>query len=227
MNIDFHAHILPAADHGCADVKTALQQLTLAKHAGIDLVVAAPHFYPHQESLDDFLARRAKSFQELKAATEGKDLPEVLLGTEVQLRKGLEHLENLEALCIEGTKLLLLELTPGFSIRSYEQTIDDLLYQRGLTIVLAHIDRYATAHTEYLLDCGCFAQLNAEAFCRFRTRRSAMNWSENESVVALGSDLHGTDDGYKQFLKAKKRLGDCYDSLMLRTETLLKEYRVK
>ena len=69
---------------------------------------------------------------------------------------------------------------------------------------------------------GCYAQLNASAFCHFRGRSRAQRWAAGESVVALGSDIHGTAIGYREFAKMKKRLGEDYEAIMARTGELLR-----
>lgn len=218
MNIDFHAHLLPAADHGSDGLQTSRRQLQLAREAGIDRVIATPHFYPRHEELDPFLARRAEAAAVLRRETAASF---VMLGAEVQLCRGLHRLERLEELCVEGTRVLLLELPPDFSLRAYEYTLDALLYERKLTVVLAHIDRYDTQRIDFLLESGFLGQLNASSFCHFRTRRRSLDWALSERVVALGSDIHGVQTGYQEFLKAKKYLGADYAALMQRTKTLL------
>ena len=40
---DFHAHILPGADHGSDGMETSLTQLALAEAAGVDTIIATPH----------------------------------------------------------------------------------------------------------------------------------------------------------------------------------------
>lgn len=219
MNIDFHAHILPGADHGSKDLTVSLHQLRAAEAAGIDLLVATPHFYPKVESCAEFLSRRKLCVQKLRQSM--PSAPEVLIGAEVQLCSGLEKLRELDELCVEGTKVLLLELPPDFSIRRYDQTLDSLLYEKKLTVVLAHIDRYDPIHVDFLLEMGCLAQLNATAFHRFGVFKRAMRWAQSDCAVALGSDIHGTEIGYRDFLKAKKRLGPEYDRIMARTAALL------
>lgn len=221
MNIDFHAHILPGADHGSDGLKTSLGQLRLAKEAGIDLITATPHFYPQRESAEDFFERREATAAELRKGMEGGAYPEVLVGSETNLCRGLHHLDQVEALCLEGTRILLLELPWDFSFRYYEDTVSGLLYDRKLTVVLAHIDRYSTNSVEALMEMGCLAQLNAESFCHFRTRRRSMDWAKEERIVALGSDIHGLQTGYRYFDRMRQRLGATYDQVMKRTQELL------
>lgn len=40
--MDFHAHILPGADHGSRDLDHSLRQLRAAKAVGVDTIVATP-----------------------------------------------------------------------------------------------------------------------------------------------------------------------------------------
>ena len=63
--IDFHAHILPKADHGSDSIETSLFQINSAKAAGIDTIVATPHFYINNDDIDSFSARRETAFQSL------------------------------------------------------------------------------------------------------------------------------------------------------------------
>lgn len=220
MFIDFHSHILPAADHGSADLQTSLQQIELAKKAGVDVLIATPHFYPRYESAQAFLQRREETAAELKKALPA-DAPKLLIGGEIHLCRGLEHMQELDELCVEGTNVLLLELPASFAIREYEQTLDALLYERKLQVVLAHIDRYRSSVVDLLLDLGFMAQINLDAFSSWRRKRQALSWAGSNSVVALGSDLHGLSVGYSQLPKAKKLLGQDFDSIMLRSAQLL------
>ncbi|MBQ6431522.1 MAG: hypothetical protein IJJ99_06585 [Oscillospiraceae bacterium] len=135
----------------------------------------------------------------------------------------MEEIEGLEQLCFPGTNVLLLELPHDFSIRDYEQTLDALQYEKKLEIVLAHIDRYPESTIDFLLELGFLAQINAESFCRFFKKKRSMRWAkELDSVVALGSDIHGCETGYREFLKMKERLGKTYEVIMSRTQKLLK-----
>jgi len=222
VNIDFHAHILPGADHGSDSLETSLRQVKLARQAGVDVLAATPHFYPKHEYLTDFLERRRETELRLREALP-KNAPRILVAAEVTLCRGMEDIDGLEQLCFPGTNVLLLELPRDFSVRAYEQTLDILQYEKKLDIVLAHIDRYPDSTVDFLLEFGFRAQINAESFCRFWTKKRSLRWAtELECVVALGSDIHGCDTGYRDFLKMKERLGKTYAAIMRRTQALLK-----
>ena len=216
--LDFHAHILPGVDDGSKSVDESTKMLEQMQAQGIKCVVATPHFYANDESVDTFLARRAAAYE---AVAHLPNRPKILLGAEVQLCKGLENLEQLPELCYEGTNVLLLELPPMFSPKQHAHTLECLLYECDLTVVLAHVDRYDTNLIDGLLSQGFLAQLNASAFCHFMSKRAALRRVKDGSVCALGSDLHGTKTGYTEFLRAKKVLGSGYDEIMQSSRALL------
>lgn len=219
MNIDFHAHILPKADHGSNGQETSLQQVALAKEAGIDILAATPHFYPTSDTAEAFLERRAKAFEELSAGLNA-DAPKILLGAEVQLCRGLNHLPQLGELCFRDTNVLLLELPGDFRFAQFERTLEALRYDCKLQVVIAHVDRYPDLAAP-ILEAGFMGQLNASSLCSLFRKKRLYNWMEEGAIVALGSDLHGIKTGYSEFQQAKKKLGSLYDEIMRRAQDLL------
>ena len=209
--VDFHAHILPGADHGSASLETSLAQLALAAEGGVTHIVATPHFYPDRHSVDEFLSRRERSYTELLAAM-GSHHPRVALSAEVLICDGIERLEGLEQLCVRGTNTLLLELPFSVFKNEYCESVFRLI-KRGFNVVLAHVDRYSPEDIDKLADVGAAMQLNAHAFDGIFVPSSVKRWLKSGQVIALGSDIHGADkNAYVRFSKAKKRilkLGAC------------------
>ena len=220
--IDFHAHILPGADHGSSGLEESLNQLALIQAAGVDTVVATPHFYPHRHTPEEFLQLTASAAEKLKAHKDS--LPRICLGAEVLYCAHLDEMEGLERLCVQGTDVLLLELPMDVWGRELFETVELLL--KRFTVVLAHIDRYIReqkADIEQLLALGALAQINGSALFSFAKRHKLRSLLEGDSVVALGSDLHGTNKiFYQQFLGAQKRLGETHSAIMQRAANLLK-----
>jgi protein-tyrosine phosphatase len=220
MIIDFHAHILPGLDHGCKDVASAMIQLQQAKRAGIDLIVATSHFYPHVETVDSFLKRRKSAWEKLRNVL-SLDLPHIVLGAETLVCDGMENMERLTMLAFEGTEVILVEMPSGVWRTSLYKTVERINAICNGSAVLAHVDRYDEDSIEKLFDMGIRGQINAENLCKLRYRKRLMRWVEQRNIVALGSDLHGTADGYKKFIKSQKILGNDFVQIMKFSEKLL------
>ncbi len=206
--VDFHAHILPGADHGSDSVKTSIAQLKIASSHGVKRIIATPHFYPHRHTLERFLKRRQNSVDALMQEYDSS-LPVFKLGAEVLLCEGLENFEGLEELCIMGTKTILIELPFSDFRTEYCDTVESII-DLGFDVVLAHVDRYPQANIELLHSIGVNKfQINAVSLATLFKKKHLFNWVEKGLVVGLGSDIHGADTkAYKCFNKAISALGD-------------------
>ena len=206
ITTDFHAHILPRADHGSDSVETSLKQLGIISSYGIKRVVATPHFYPESDNVDMFLERRAECAEDLKRALRPGD-PEVILGAEVLICNGIERMEGLNRLAVTGTNCILLEMPmTKWSDVTYD-TIESIS-RMGLVPVMAHIDRYDPKKIEELMRLDVLAQLNPDPFLSHKGRKFAERWLETGKVVAVGSDIHmASERTYKNFSSACESLG--------------------
>ncbi len=201
--IDFHCHILPSADHGSDGIDTSLAQLKLMEKAGIDIAVSSTHFYPQKETVEEFLKKRDRAAEELSKAKNSSI--RVALGAEVYAVAGMEALEGLEKLTVKGTNTLLLEMPSGFWNTNIIDTVFSL--DEKFNLVLAHIDRYPSGELSKLLDMGLSAQVNAHNSLRGFNKHRLAEWISEGNVVAIGSDLHGTDAKVtKAFSKMQKYL---------------------
>ena len=224
MIIDFHSHILPACDHGSSGLSTSQKQIELSKNAGVDILCATSHFYPDRENVSEFLARRDRCFAELiecRGGEEANKSPKILLGAEVLACAGLEKLPNIEALCLEGTNILLVEMPFARWHRELFETIEAMAYRKDVRTVLAHADRYEPCDVEAVLDLEIPVQLNVESLSGLFVKKHLKDWIDRGVVVALGSDMHGTDVGYRKWEKAKSRLKSDFDDIMEKTNKLI------
>ena len=106
--IDFHTHVLPAVDDGSKSVEQSIEMLASLAEQSANTVVATPHFYANDESVEDFLEKRNRAYEILKS--HGRFEQNIILGAEVRYYDGISHLQDLKKLRIEGTKLLLIEM---------------------------------------------------------------------------------------------------------------------
>jgi protein-tyrosine phosphatase len=220
--VDFHAHILPGMDHGCDDVAMSIRQLRMAADHKIDIVIATSHFYPHQENVDCFLRRRRDAVERLEAVRRNEH-PTIRLGAEVLICNNIDKMMGIEDLCIENSKVLLIEMPLMKWETKLLETFVRLRDVNGLDVILAHGERYPTKEVEKLLEKGFQIQLNVSALAHLSSSHLVMECIKRQFVVALGSDIHGLGNNYSNFTKAVKKLGPQAEKIMGKTHMLLGE----
>lgn len=205
LTLDYHAHILPGCDHGSDGLATSLKQLQKAKKAGIQTIIATPHFYPHKERIGSFLARRQQTC-ELLMQNRLPGMPEVYLGAEVLICEGMEKMEGLGALCRQGTRELLLEMPFYKWPESIWDTLYGLLDREDIQVVIAHADRYPPEDIQVLIKEGVPLQLNAVCLTKLLRRGRYLNWIQKGYVQYLGSDIHMLGQEYDQYETGRKAI---------------------
>lgn len=223
MYIDFHSHILPGADHGSDSIEKSLLQLENARRAGVSTIVATPHYYMEDNTVDEFLKRREGAYNELCRHDLGGI--QIIKGAEVKLSTNIEKLEGLEKLCIEGTDYILLEFPPEPWPYWIYDAVTEIARERHLRPIFAHIDRYSRMAREKMLKLNMEVQINADAFLDTRKqRRYYIDLIADDAIHLLGSDTHG--DGktsYKNFSVAIKKIGRFTPDIMRNAERIIKK----
>lgn len=197
--VDFHSHILPGIDDGSASVEESIALLQLEWSQGIGRVVATPHFYPRYETPEDFLRKRDRAESALMAAVQPADgLPQIHIGAEVYFFRGMSETEALPQLTIRGKNCILIEMPPAPWPESFYQELEAVWRRRGITPVIAHIDRYIAPFRTHgipqrLQQLPVLVQANASFFLRSRTRRMALKMLRDDQIQLLGSDCHNLD----------------------------------
>ena len=212
--IDFHAHVLPGADHGSKDFKVSLKQLQGAKSVGVETIVATPHYYGWKQDLLEFIKTRKETWELLQPEAEALGI-QVIPAAEVTLFQELPELPSLTELTVPNTSYMLLEM-PMESWGNWVYTaIEKIISVHKILPIIVHVDRYPEKEVEKLLDWNLVYQINAEAFQSIWKRRKFIQWVQQERVQLIGSDVHG-DDGkdYVAFDKALKLIGKSEDLLM-------------
>lgn len=193
---DFHAHLLPALDDGSPDGATSAAMLTaMAKNS--EIVVATPHFYAWQDAPARFLARREEAVERLRASLP-EVRPTVCLGAEVGYFAGIGRSEDMVKFCIDGTRVLLVELP--FDAWS-EDVVGDVFALRenfGILPVIAHTERYLdyrgnAAWADVFRDAGIPLQSNASFFLDKKMKKTALRRMRDGKIALLGTDAHNME----------------------------------
>lgn len=216
---DFHTHLLPKADHGSSSIETSVFQLKSAELCGVSRIVATPHFYPHMENVESFLNRRNKAYKLLFP-----HIPEsvsVRLGAEVLFCGNMENIPNVESLCINGTKTMLLEL-PFADFDLNELSSIGALADMGIDIIIAHAERYSDEVVNECIDYGVKLQVNSSFITKgLAVKKRVKGWLDGGLVSAIGSDIHKRDQSaYKCFRKSIKKIKSYIDLIKERSDAV-------
>lgn len=193
--IDSHTHILPGMDDGAQNVEESEQMILSLSKQGIEEIFLTPHYYSHQESVDKFLQRREESFQALKSILDRYGM-KYRLGAEVYAIPAILNYANLDDLCIEGTDLLLLEMSSPKSEPEQELNIIAEIYSRyPIKIILAHIDRYPFMLKPKVFNqfvrSDVYMQLNLTFLdAGFLVKRRCLKYLKQGHIQFLGTDCH-------------------------------------
>lgn len=198
VRVDFHSHCLPGIDDGAVHIQESIGMLQESARQGIRTVVATPHFYYCDRSVEEFLAAREQAITAL--SREMAHIPDLsgrlhlIPGAEVLLRRGISRID-LRPLCIRGTDAVLLELPFMPAPHWLYEELEDIALGQRLTVILAHVDRYRPWYSsdeiaQLLQLPDAVAQLNAETFLDRRAYRRLRRWLPRSDRLVLGSDMH-------------------------------------
>lgn len=197
MFCDFHSHILPGIDDGSASIEESIGLLKMEAEQGVTHVVATPHFYANLDSPEHFLESRKKAKELLdEALKEYPGLPEISLGAEVYFFHGISDSDALGELTIDNKRFILIEMPePPWTDSMYAE-LEAIYTQRGITPIMAHIDRYIAPFKTYRIperfeNMHVLVQANASFFLKGGfTSNLAFNLLKKDKIQLIGSDCH-------------------------------------
>lgn len=182
---DFHCHLLPQIDDGYVSLEGFSRMLSLYKESGISSIAFTPHIY------NPYVTTKIGSLRETFgwASKIASDLGMVTyLGSELFVG------DQPELKCIPiADKYCLVEfglsLPPANLIPRLEK-----LHCEGLTIILAHCERYrwlspSNSMMERLRALGALVQVNVESV----EDGSALPYLESGLVDLIATDNHGDE----------------------------------
>jgi protein-tyrosine phosphatase len=125
-------------------------------------------------------------------------VPEIRLGAEVYYFGSISAFPELDKLCIEGTRHLLLEMPFSEWTSTMLLEVERLVYDCNITPIIAHLDRYLDYRknidcVDRLVKMGALIQMNGEYVNGLFTRTKALRLIKSGVISLLGSDCHNLD----------------------------------
>lgn len=118
----------------------------------------------------------------------------MLLGAEVLYFRGISQLDDLSELCLQGTRLLLLEMPFRKWTANEVDEVCRITQTTGLVIMLAHIERYLAWQSKgvwkQLQEHGVIMQVNVSFFAQSSFSLRALRMLRSDKIQVLGTDTH-------------------------------------
>ena len=217
--VDLHTHILPQMDDGSRSAAISVQMLKQLQEQGVEWVCATSHYYAHQERVEQFLQRRREAAFELGEALIEEnvgELPAVRLGAEVAYFPGISQCQEIERMCLGGTRTLLLELAYTNWTPQQVEEVASLSLDRGYQVILAHPERFSHMRSywrdmERMMSLPIGLQINADSLLHWGSRKLALELLRSTKYPLLASDCHNLTSRPPRLEKARlvvsKKLG--------------------
>lgn len=188
--VDIHSHLLPGVDDGVQSQEEALEILQQYSENGVDTIIVTPHL--HDPYVTTNVSAIRGSYQWLKER--GRELGiDIYLGSELYMgASGGKYIPFFDSFQLIETDT---SVEPLFLLdRVFE------LQMSGLSIILAHIERYQWFSLESVIakrlrEMGVYFQVNVSSL----DSKQAQQYIEAGWVDFIASDNHGKRRGAVDF----------------------------
>lgn len=234
MLVDFHNHVLPAADDGSKSLEMSLNMLRTAADQGITDVVNTIH-YQHPK-LGDFSIKNEEltiRIAELQAEVDQAGIPIKLHpGAEVFYLPNLIELAKDPVTLVGQGKYMLVEFQFHQLPDGYREIFFKLV-MAGITPIVAHPERCKPIQRDLnvlrdLIQAGCVSQMDGGSLTGSLgsgSQQAAKDMLKQGLIHLIGSDAH--DDQRRNFCllevmeKAREIIGDDVDKIVNNSQKLL------
>ncbi len=207
--IDVHSHIVYGVDDGAATLEESLRMMGEASRAGIQVIVATPHFHKGVYESD----RIVDIYQRLEIKAADYNL-KLLPGYEVFLNPLDPDFAGKDSkLTINGTKYLLGEF-PFNAVPSYVLEAIYKLQVNGITPIIAHPERNKCFIKDLgllqdMVYRGCLVQIDAASLLGVygvHAKRFSKKLIKSRMAHFVASDAHYPEDYADWYPKAHEKV---------------------
>ncbi|MBQ8534730.1 MAG: hypothetical protein IJ463_03480 [Bacilli bacterium] len=212
--IDIHSHILFGIDDGSKSIEESINILNKAIRNGYTDIILTPHYRFEQNFVCNNL-NKYKRFVELQNEVNKLELPiNLYLGNEITIDEDLFYYLNAEeAMPLNGTRYLLIELPFFNAFEDLDKAIDRLL-SKGNIPIIAHPERYEyyedLSEFERLLKKGVLFQGNINTlYGKYGSKAKATleEMLKKNMIHFMASDIHNdSQTSYDRVTDAKRRV---------------------
>ena len=213
--VDIHSHILFGVDDGAKDIEESIELLKQAVSAGYTDIVCSSHYYIGLYENSNYLI----NFNFLKEEIKRLEIPiNIYLGNEFNLdSEYFSHKKRINT--INNGKYFLVEIKSNI-IYSICKDFFQMLIEKGVTPIFAHVERYNQIRVEELIELsrmGVVLQMNLGSAVGELPKAKYLLENRYIDIIATDTHKYGKRDyNIKEKLdKLKSIVGDEYFQLLI------------
>lgn len=215
--VDIHSHILFGVDDGAKDIEESIELLKQAVSVGYTDIVCSSHYYIGLYENSNYLI----NFNFLKEEIKRLEIPiNIYLGNEFNLdSEYFSHKKRINT--INNGKYFLVEIKSNI-IYSICKDFFQMLLEKGVTPIFAHVERYNQIRVEELIELsqmGVVLQMNLGSAVGELSKAKYLLENRYIDIIATDTHKYGKRDyNLKEKLdKLKLIVGDEYFQLLTET----------
>ncbi|MFR8990189.1 MAG: tyrosine-protein phosphatase [Fusobacterium sp.] len=212
--VDIHSHILFGVDDGAKDIEESIELLKQAVSVGYTDIVCSSHYYIGLYENKDYLT----NFNLLQNEIKRLEIPiNIYLGNEFNLdSEYFSHKNRINK--INNSRYFLVEIKSNI-IYSICKDFFQMLLEKGVTPIFAHVERYNQIRVEELIELsqmGVVLQMNLGSAVGELPKAKYLLENRYIDVIATDTHKYGKRDyNIKEKLdKLKSIIGDEYFQLL-------------
>lgn len=231
--IDIHSHILYGIDDGSKSLSESINIIKKAISNGYTDIILTPHYRFEQNFVCNNI-NKYKRFVELQNEVNKLELPiNLYLGNEITIDEDLFYYLNAEeAMPLNGTRYLLVELPFGNVFEGLDSAIDRLI-AKGNVPIIAHPERYLyyedLSEFERLLKKGVLFQGNiGSLYGKYggKAKATLEEMLKKNMIHFMASDIHTeSQTSYDRVTDAKRRVEELTKSKSIAEDLFINNAR--
>ena len=213
--IDMHCHLLFGIDDGSKSLNNSVKALSDLREIGYTDIILTPHYIQNTKYTSS-KKNNINLLNELKSTIDEKNIDiNLYLGNEIFINYDiLDLLKEGEIASLNDSKYLLIELPLSGEFSGYIEVFLELI-NYGYKIILAHPERYLSFQNDHnkileLEEIGVYFQCNIESITGGygrNAKKMIKKLLQQGKVKFLATDIHHAKNSYKDYIKAKKKIG--------------------
>lgn len=196
--IDFHSMLLPGFKGGSLDKEVIIRNINALNMAKIKTVVTTSIFDPEEDTIEEFITLRKRSYELLREVAKEVSIPKIILSAEVCFSEKLLKMPDINKLCIGDTDYMMISFEPQKYSQELLGLLEKFIIAHNVHPIIAHLESYlpyiSIEGLKKFTDMGILTEISCSYIVDRATRKTAFELINSNVVQIIGSNNNDTQN---------------------------------